>query len=102
MAPDTAAAPARSRPDPTRRLWQLPVFAVRLTAALAVHNGWLPVGRANPESAYLRDLTGLRAAYERPVPDAADLLTRLTHTAAAAESFPEYAALTHFGLGSGY
>src|SRR5436309_473057 len=62
MATDPAAPPARSRPDPTRRLWQVPALALGLTAFLAVYNGWLPVGQAGPGSAFLKDLARLRGA----------------------------------------
>src|SRR5215211_1841321 len=98
MATDPAAPPARTRPDPTRRLWQVPAFALGLTAFLAVHNGWLPVGKADPGYTYLKDLAALRAAADKQAPDAAELHGMLARTAAAADGFPEHAALTHFAL----
>jgi tetratricopeptide (TPR) repeat protein len=103
MATDTAdAPPARTRPDPTRRLWQVPVFLLGVAAFAAAYTGWLPIGPPDPAGAFRRDLAALRTAAERLAPDPAELKTQLSRVAGSAEAFPEHAAAAHFALGTGY
>jgi tetratricopeptide (TPR) repeat protein len=102
MATDTAAAPPTRRPDPTRHLWQIPVFLLGVAAFLAAWQGWVPLGQADPASAFLKDLAALRAASEKLTPDPGELKALLGQAAAKADSFPEHAPLAHFVLGSGY
>lgn len=105
MATDTAepaTRPARTRPDPTRNLWQVPVFLVGLAAFLAVYNGWLPLGPRDPAIGFRRDLLALQSAAEKLSPDPAELKTHLNRVAGVAESFPEAATAAHFALGTGY
>lgn len=98
------AAPARrsARPDPTRRLWQVPAFLVGLAAFLAAWQGWLPIGNADSATVFLRDLAALRGAGERLSPDTNDLKALLDRVAKAAPSFREHEPAAHFALGSGY
>lgn len=94
-APDTA-------PDPTRNLWQVPVFLVGAAAFVAAWQGWLPIGSPDPALAFRKDIAALRAAAERANPDAAELKALVSKTAAVVDAHPEAGAAAHFALGSGY
>jgi tetratricopeptide (TPR) repeat protein len=102
MATVTAPEPPTTRPDPTRRLWQVPAFLLGVAAFLAVWGGWLPLGKRDPAATFLGDVRALRAAAEQVTPDTNDLRTLLNRVAEATESFPEHGAAAHFALGSGY
>lgn len=104
MATVTAAAPTRSgsRPDPTRRLWQVPVFLLGLLAFIATYNGWLPIGPPDPSAGFLGDLNSLKASTEKLSPDPVELKAQLTRIASLAESHPDLSPAVHFALGSGY
>lgn len=104
MATDTAAAPSADThtTDPTRHLWQLPALLIGAGVFVAAWQGWLPVGRSDPASAFVRDVDALKAAYEKLTPDPTDLKARLSAVAAGVEAYPEHAAVARFHLGSGY
>ena len=103
MATDTAAAPtAPTRADPTRHIWQVPVLLLGVAAFVAVWQGWLPVGRADPASAFMQNVTALKFEYEKVTPDAVELKALLNKVAAGVEAYPEKAPLARFHLGSGY
>jgi tetratricopeptide (TPR) repeat protein len=95
------AAPATA-PDPTRNLWQVPVFLVGAAAFVAAWQGWLPLGSPDPSLAFQKDLAVLRGGAERANPDAAELKSLLAKTAVAVDQFPEVGSAAHFALGSGY
>jgi tetratricopeptide (TPR) repeat protein len=97
-----ATAAPETAPDPTRHLWQVPVFLVGLAAFLAAWQGWLPIGSPDPTLAFQKDLAVLRGAAERTNPDAAELKALLAKTAVAVDTFPEAGSAAHFALGSGY
>ncbi|MDB5306088.1 MAG: hypothetical protein JWO38_290 [Gemmataceae bacterium] len=94
--------PAKTRPDPSRRVWQVPVFLLGVAAFLAAWGGWLPLGPRDPAAAFTRDVAALRAAAEQLTPDLNELKAHLNRVAGATESFPESAPAAHFALGSGY
>ena len=105
MATDTAApatSPAPVPADPTRHLWQLPVLLLGIVAFVAAWQGWLPLGRADPKDAFTRDITALKAAYEKVTPDPVELKSLLNKVAAGIEGYPQQAPLARFHLGSGY
>src|SRR4051812_44620852 len=97
-----ATAAPRTAPDPTRNLWQVPVFLLGLAVFVAAWRGWLPPGSPAPPLGFQKDLAVLRAAAERANPDAAELKALLARTAVASEAFPEAGPAAHFALGSGY
>lgn len=103
MATDTAAPkPPKTRPDPTRRLWQVPVFLLGVAVFTAAYTGWLPSGLTVGQSEFKKDLANLKAAVERLPSDPIELKSQLQRIAGAAESFPEDEPIIHFTLGSGY
>jgi tetratricopeptide (TPR) repeat protein len=103
MATDTAAlAPKRPAPDPTRHVWQVPLFLVGAAVFVAAWQGWLPLGTPDPAADFTRDLAALRTAYEKVTPDRDELKDLLGRVAARVDSFPEQAPLARFALGSGY
>jgi tetratricopeptide (TPR) repeat protein len=106
MATDTAApAPRRSRsipPDPTRHIWQVPLFLLGVAVFVATWQGWLPLGTRDPNAAFLRQLAALTTASDRVSPDREQLKQLLTQIAAQVEVFPEHRPAARFALGSGY
>ncbi|MBP3958520.1 hypothetical protein J8F10_25000 [Gemmata sp. G18] len=100
-----APADGRTAPhptDPTRHLWQLPVLLLGIGVFVSAWQGWLPVGRNDPASAFTRDIAALKASYEKLTPDATDLKSQLNNVAKSVETFPEHAPQARFHLGSGY
>jgi len=104
MATVTAAAPRppRTRPDPTRRVWQVPVFLLGLGAFLAAYTGLLPVGPPDPATAFRKEVAGLRTAAEKLPADPAEMKGRVARVAGALGSYPDHAPAAHFALGGGY
>ncbi len=102
MATDTAVAPHASTSDPTNHLWQLPALLLGVGVFVAAWQGWLPVGRSDPASAFARDIGALKATYEKLTPDVAELKAQLSKVAAGVEAYPEHAPAARFHLGSGY
>src|SRR5947209_3443305 len=102
MATAVTADTPDTRPDPTRRLWQVPVFLLGAAAFVAAWQGWLPLSNPDPALAFLKDIAALRAAAERANPDAGELKSLLAKTAGEAEAFPEHGPAAHFALGTAY
>ena len=105
MATDTATAtaPTSAAPaDPLRHLWQVPLLLLGVAVFVSAWQGWLPIGRADPESEFVRDLAALKAGYEKLAPDPAELRVLLNKVAAGVEAFPEHTVLARFHLGGGY
>ena len=97
--------PARtrsSRPDPTRRIWQVPVFLLGVAAFVSAWQGWIPIGPPDPASAFRTDLLVLKATLERAAPEVADLKSCVNRVAQQSQQYPELAPVVHFTLGSGY
>lgn len=91
-----------SRPDPTRRIWQVPVFLLGVAAFVSVWQGWVPIGPPDPASAFQDDLLVLKATLERVAPEIADLKSCVNRVAQQSQQYPELAPVVHFALGSGY
>jgi tetratricopeptide (TPR) repeat protein len=90
-------------PDPTKRLWQIPMFLVGAAAFLGAYQGWLPFGNARDSGGNFRhDLASLQTLAAKPNPDTGELRTQLTRVAGSFESYPENGPLAHFVLGTGY
>ena len=103
MATDTATArPPRTRPDPTQRLWQVPLFAIGVAAFVGTYQGWLPVGPRDPASGFRRDIAALSETTEKPIPDLNELRSNLSRVAGGVEAFPEQAPVAQFAMGTGY
>jgi tetratricopeptide (TPR) repeat protein len=102
MATDTAAPASPVPADPTQHLWQVPMLLVGIAVFVATWQGWLPIGRADPGSAFANDIKALKAGYERVTPDPVELKTLLNKVAGGIEKYPEQAAVARFHLGSGY
>ena len=103
MATVTAAPrPTRTRPDPTRRLWQLPVFLLGVAAFAAAYYGWLPVGPPDPAAAFRKDVAALKTAGERLAQDPAELKARVSRVAADLDTYRDLAPAAHAAVGGGY
>lgn len=104
MATATAPPPQppRTRPDPTRRLWQVPTFLLGVTAFVCAWQGWLPLAARDPAAGFLKDLATLKSAGERLPADVNELKAHIGRVAATAESFPEHTTAIHYALGSAY
>jgi tetratricopeptide (TPR) repeat protein len=103
MATDLATASQRpAAPDPTRRLWQVPVFLLGMVVFVSTVKGWIPVGPLPPAELYRQDVADLRAACETLSPDREKLKERLVKVAGNLDLFPDQSQTAHFMLGSGY
>ncbi len=106
MATDSAvtfASPSRSVvADPTRHIWQVPLFLVSVCVFVSAWQGWLPLGTPDSATGFLRDVIALQSTYERVTPDRVELQDLLGQVAANIDANPEHAPLGHFVLGSGY
>src|SRR5262249_31281463 len=104
MATDTAVAPnsTSARTDPTRHLWQLPVFLLGVAAFVCAWQGWITF-EVSPNSSFPREVAALKSAHEKVQPDAAELKTCLGKVAAGLDTAPpDQAPYARFQLGSGY
>src|SRR6266540_3002274 len=100
-ATDTPAR-TRTRPDPTQRLWQVPLFLIGVAAFVGAYQGWLPIGPRDPATTFHQDMAALTLIATKQNPDLNDLKAHLARVAAAADSFPESGPQAHFALGTGY
>jgi tetratricopeptide (TPR) repeat protein len=80
----------------------VPVLLLGVGVFVSAWQGWLPLGRSDPASAFARDVAALKAGYDRAAPDPVELKGLLNTVAAGVEAFPEQAAVARFHLGSGY
>lgn len=102
MATDTALAPNRSKWDPTRNLWQWPMFLAGVGVFFAAWQGILAVGAPPPEQALEKSLQSLRSTAEATSPDAAALKSLLATATAQAERIPTRSAQADYIIGSAY
>lgn len=100
MATDTA--PVRKRYDPTRNIWQWPMFLIGAAVFAATWQGLIPTPQPNHGDEILANLTELRTSIEAASPDTTALKAQVQKLAADSEQYPEQAPFAHFVLGSGY
>ena len=100
MATDTAPAPTRR--DPARNVWQWPAFLLGAAVFAAAWQGAIPLGTPDPAAEYRHDLAGLRGLAESSNPDPAAMKALVQRLAADADQYPALTAQAHFALGSGY
>lgn len=93
---------SRIRPDPTQRLWQVPMFLIGLAAFACAYQGWLPLGPRDSARDFRTDIAALGLLATKQNPDLNELKANLSRVATAADSFPENAPEAHFALGTGY
>ena len=111
MATDTAhdviftivESPAPSSPPTPRRrnYWQLPLFVLGVTAAIAAWRTF-PPQPDNPADLFQKDLGALKQAVDRKPVDAGQLVEAARKVEMAFEQFPSEANQAHFLLGSAH
>lgn len=104
MATDTATVPSqRTAPDPTRHIWQVPLFLLGVSFFVATWQDWIHLGPPDPNEVIRRDLAALRNEYESVSPDRDKLNELLRKIAGGMESLPDdQLPIAHYILGSGY
>ena len=68
---------ARTRPDPTERLWQVPLFLIGIAAFVCAYQGWL-IGPRDPASAFRNDVASLAVLATKQNPDLNELKSSLS------------------------
>jgi hypothetical protein len=102
MATDTAAAPLPTKNfDPTRNIWQVPLFLFAVLLFVATWKGWLPIGPVDPGKEFLRNQLELSGTIDKMAPVPKDLSELLQKVAGNIDLSPNKND-THFILGSGY
>jgi hypothetical protein len=102
MATDTAVAPPPTKPfDPTRNIWQVPLFLFAAVLFAATWKGWLPIGPPSVVDQFNLDVAALSNTYERVSPEPKELTDLLKKVASNIDLSSDKNE-THFILGSGY
>jgi tetratricopeptide (TPR) repeat protein len=88
-------------PAPRRHIWQLPTFAIGLTAAILAWQAFPPKPES-PGDGYRRDLAALSAQLDKKTIDPAAVEAQVRKVSAAVDQYPSEAARAHFLIGTAH